>query len=111
VLSVFDFRAPSSMVQRYSTHHRSLYPHIASSRQHYVFTSHAGTALCVWDLRSMSAPLYEQSQHLSHSAVPAAGGPAWALPPARQPATCQALWLDTDDDVLLGRADNGEWQV
>jgi hypothetical protein len=112
VLCLFDLRSPDGEAQRYSTHHRSLYPNIASARQHYLFTSHAGCALCAWDLRNMSSPLYEQSRHLNHLAAPAAEegqGPAtpWPLPPADKPASCQGLWLACDEDVLLGRADNG----
>lgn len=33
---------------------RSLYPNIRVVRQHYVFTSHAGAPLAVWDRRSES---------------------------------------------------------
>jgi len=43
-------------VQYYSTHHRSLYPHIATARQHYFFTSHAGSPVCCWDLRRVRKP-------------------------------------------------------
>ena len=44
-----------AQVQYYSTHHRSLYPHIATARQHYFFTSHAGSPVCCWDLRHVRA--------------------------------------------------------
>ena len=40
-----------AQVQYYSTHHRSMYPHIVSTRETYLFTSHAGSPLCAWDLR------------------------------------------------------------
>ncbi len=33
---------------------RSLYPNIRVVRRHYVFTSHAGAPLAVWDRRSES---------------------------------------------------------
>ena len=40
-----------AQVQYYSTHHRSLYPRIVSTRETYLLTSHAGSPLCAWDLR------------------------------------------------------------
>ncbi len=38
-------------VQRFGTHHRSLYPHMCCARGTYIFTSHAGKPLCVYDKR------------------------------------------------------------
>ena len=40
-----------SQVQAYSAHHRSLHPHIISTRETYLLTSHAESPLCAWDLR------------------------------------------------------------
>lgn len=50
-LCVFDTRAGLAMVQRYSIHHRSLYPIMTCARGHYLFTSHVGAPLAVWDKR------------------------------------------------------------
>lgn len=50
-ISVYDLRASLAMASRYSTHHRSLFPRLVRARSHYIFTSHAGNPLCVWDLR------------------------------------------------------------
>ena len=38
-------------VQVHSTHHRTLFPRIVSTRETYLLTSHAKSPLCVWDLR------------------------------------------------------------
>lgn len=35
---------------------------MCSARGHFLFTSHVGKPLCVWDRRSMSAPLHESEQ-------------------------------------------------
>lgn len=50
-LCFFDCRATQAMVARFSTAHRSLYPHIEAVRQHFLLTSHAGTPVAVWDCR------------------------------------------------------------
>ena len=50
-LCVFDTRAGLDMVQRYSIHHRSLYPIMTCARGNYLFTSHVGAPLTVWDKR------------------------------------------------------------
>jgi len=50
-LCVFDTRAGLDMVQRYSIHHRSLYPIMTCARGHFLFTSHVGAPLAVWDKR------------------------------------------------------------
>lgn len=50
-LCMFDVRSPGAMVQRNSTHHRSIGPSMCTARDHYIFTSHAGNPLCVWDRR------------------------------------------------------------
>lgn len=42
------------MVQRYSIHHGSLYPVMPCARGNYLFTSHFGTPLAVWDKRWVS---------------------------------------------------------
>lgn len=49
----------AGLAQRFSLHHRSLYPRLVALREHYVLTSHAGSALVVHDRRAMSAPLFE----------------------------------------------------
>lgn len=54
-LCMFDCRAPLGMVARYATHHRSMYPHLETAREHYLFTSHAGTPVAVWDCRRVGA--------------------------------------------------------
>ena len=50
-LCVFDTRAGLDMVQRYSIHHRSLYPIMTCARGSFLFTSHVGAPLTVWDKR------------------------------------------------------------
>ena len=50
-LCVFDTRAGLDMVQRYSIHHRSLYPIMTCARGNFLFTSHVGAPLAVWDKR------------------------------------------------------------
>ena len=57
-----DTRIPAGLAARYSLHHRSLYPRLAATRNHWIFTSHADKPLCVWDLRRMSVPLFEQER-------------------------------------------------
>ena len=57
-LCVFDTRAGVSMVQRYSMHHRSLFPRMACARSNYLFTSHVGAPLAVWDKRWASKAAY-----------------------------------------------------
>ncbi|PSC71937.1 F-box only 3 isoform X2 [Micractinium conductrix] len=42
-LCVFDARCSQAQVGRYSTGHRSLYPHLVIVRGHYLLSSHAGT--------------------------------------------------------------------
>ena len=54
----------------------------------------------------MSAPLYEQAHNLNnfiHSWNPH----PLPLGPAQRPSEHQGLFLATDDDVLIGRAENG----
>ena len=50
-ICMFDMRSGLDNVMRYSTHHRSLYPAMACARGHFLFTSHVGTPLTVWDKR------------------------------------------------------------
>lgn len=104
-LCTFDARAGPAATARFGIHHRSLYPNLRVARQHYVFTSHAGAPLAVWDRRRMSCPLYEE-EHLPHfpGARACAGLP---LPPPTRAAEHQGLFLDTDGDRLVGRAENG----
>ena len=52
-------------VQRFSIHHKSLFPRIVAAREHYFCTSHLGQPFCAWDSR--------------HAARRAAACPAWAL--------------------------------
>eukprot|EP00884_Botryococcus_braunii_P020162 jgi/Botrbrau1/682/Bobra.160_2s0006.1 len=106
-ICIFDLRASLPMVSRYSTHHRSLFPRIALARSHYLFTSHAGNPLCVWDLRQMSVQVYEEERLGSYSAKDPYLPEKYPLGPPDGPSSCQGLYLDTDGDVLLGRADNG----
>lgn len=40
-------------MQRFSTLHRSIYPHLQLARQHFLLTSHAGTPVAVWDRRQV----------------------------------------------------------
>ena len=40
-----------AQVQRFGTHHRSLYPRVCCARGTYILTSHVGTPVCVWDRR------------------------------------------------------------
>lgn len=45
-LSTLDVRCGRrGLTQRFGLHHRSLYPRLATAREHYIFTSHAGTPL------------------------------------------------------------------
>ena len=96
-----------AQVQRYGTHHRSLYPHMctARARDTYLFTSQVGAPLCCWDKRNMSCPVHESQQLGSFSR----SYPALPLQPPLQAATHSAMWLETDPggDLLIGRADNG----
>jgi hypothetical protein len=94
-------------VQRYGCHHRSLYPHMCSARGHFLFTSHVGRPLCVWDRRSMSMPVHESQQLGNFSwEYP----PAMPLPAPARGAAHSALYLEVDPggDVLVGRAENGK---
>ncbi len=61
-LCLVETRTPLGLAARFSLQHRSLYPRVASARDHYVFTSHADRPMCVWDLRKMSVPLFEQDR-------------------------------------------------
>ena len=45
---------PGAQVQRFGTHHRSLYPRICCARGTYIFTSHVGIPVCVWDRRQVT---------------------------------------------------------
>ncbi|KXZ56449.1 hypothetical protein GPECTOR_1g401 [Gonium pectorale] len=120
-LSTLDVRCPrGGLTQRFALPHRSLYPRLAAARQHYVFTSHASTALEVYDRRAMSAPLYTLHR-LPRPPPPeeevvvvkeAGGGEGaegdfgWQAGPAAVPSEHQGLWLEASDDVLLGREEN-----
>ncbi|KAL3156911.1 hypothetical protein ABBQ38_001175 [Trebouxia sp. C0009 RCD-2024] len=106
-LCVFDTRAGVSMVQRYSIHHGSLYPVMPSARGNYLFTSHFGTPLAVWDKRQMSHVVYEE-EYLGNFPKPETCKEA-ELPLAFPTAavTHQGLYLSTDGDQLVGRAENG----
>ncbi|KAG2440515.1 hypothetical protein HYH02_010393 [Chlamydomonas schloesseri] len=73
-LSTLDVRCGGGggrcgLTQRFGLHHRSLYPRLATAREHFVFTSHAGTPLEVHDRRAMSAPLFS----LAHLPRPSLG--------------------------------------
>ncbi|KAK9868483.1 hypothetical protein WJX84_003184 [Apatococcus fuscideae] len=105
LLCIFDTRASLSEVQRYSLPHRSLMPRLTCARDHYVFTSHVGAPLCTWDRRYMSMPLHQEDR-LWNIAGAELDAPLLFGPPSR-PVDHQALFLDTDGDVLLGRAENG----
>lgn len=95
------------MVQRYSIHHRSLYPIMTCARGNFLFTSHVGAPLAVWDKRQMSHAVYEEeylgnfpkTETFTNAEVP--------LPLPGRAADHQGLYLSTDGDQLLGRADNG----
>lgn len=58
VLCLVDVRAPCGMVARVSTSHRSVWPSLTTARGTFVFTSHAGVPLCVWDRRKLNAPVF-----------------------------------------------------
>ncbi|KAL3156915.1 hypothetical protein ABBQ38_001177 [Trebouxia sp. C0009 RCD-2024] len=106
-LCVFDTRAGMSMVQQYSIHHGSLYPVMPCARGNYLFTSHFGTPLAVWDKRQMSHVVYEE-QDLGNFPKSETYGEAevpLALP--TEAASHQGLYLSTDGDQLVGRAENG----
>ncbi|GAX82157.1 hypothetical protein CEUSTIGMA_g9585.t1 [Chlamydomonas eustigma] len=60
--SSVDMRTPCQIVQRFSMHNSSLYPLMASSRSHFIFTSHVDQPLAVWDRRNLSCPLFEQDR-------------------------------------------------
>ncbi|GLI68763.1 hypothetical protein VaNZ11_013254, partial [Volvox africanus] len=144
------------LTQRFGVQHCSLYPRLATAREHYVFTSHAGTALEVYDRRAMSVPLYtrsrmpwvpsgellaaemeggeigteqeaeqeaaerreeeedeEDGQYSDEEDGPMSSHfaeskfPAWSNRASAAQNRHQALWLESDGDVLLGRSDNG----
>ncbi|EFJ44770.1 hypothetical protein VOLCADRAFT_106229 [Volvox carteri f. nagariensis] len=135
------------LTQRFGLPHRSMYPRIATAREHYVFTSHAGIALEVYDRRAMSVPLYscarlpwrssgqeegeeeeggeeeEEGQegvgvleeeegdvgpvHASYYPDFRECNPGWSNRPAKANIRHQALWLESNGDVLVGRSDNG----
>ncbi|GIL72515.1 hypothetical protein Vretifemale_2871 [Volvox reticuliferus] len=143
------------LTQRFGVQHCSMYPRLATAREHYVFTSHAATALEVYDRRAMSVPLYtrsrmpwppsgellvaemegeearaeEEAEHKEAVESEEDGGedghynaaeagrmyshfakskfPAWSNRPSAAQNRHQALWLESDGDVLLGRSDNG----
>ncbi|KAG2446164.1 hypothetical protein HXX76_000759 [Chlamydomonas incerta] len=81
-LSTLDVRCGRrGLTQRFGLHHRSLYPRLATAREHYIFTSHAGTPLEVYDRRAMSSPLFSLA-HLPRPSLgeahAAAAGPAAA---------------------------------
>ncbi|KAL3146325.1 hypothetical protein ABBQ32_003018 [Trebouxia sp. C0010 RCD-2024] len=106
-LCVFDTRAGVSMVQRYSIHHGSLYPVMPCARGNYLFTSHFGTPLAVWDKRQMSHVVYEE-EYLGNFPKPETFSEAdlpLALPTSA--VSHQGLCLSTDGDQLVGRAENG----
>ncbi|GLC72438.1 hypothetical protein PLESTF_001247700 [Pleodorina starrii] len=138
-LSTLDVRC-GGLTQRFGLQHRSLYPRLATAREHYVFTSHAGTALEVYDRRAMSVPLYSRARLPSWPLVKEEllgeerwevgeerwevgeeeeGGEGeeeedreeplggWQEGPAPVLNRHCGLWLEANDDVLLGRADNG----
>ncbi|KAK9823580.1 hypothetical protein WJX72_003975 [[Myrmecia] bisecta] len=108
IICVFDIRVGLQMVQRYSTAHRSMYPAMRCARDHFIFTSHSGQPLCVWDKRYMSTTVYEE-EYLANFPMPAGEGGADLMPfgcPART-GEHQGLFLDTDGDLLVGRAENG----
>ncbi|KAL4856340.1 hypothetical protein ACK3TF_003150 [Chlorella vulgaris] len=104
-LCMFDLRAQQPMVARYSTHHRSLYPHLELVRDHFLLTSHAGLPVAVWDRRQMNAPVYEV--HRLSGKVSSTSGLPLDDPVEYELPTSQALHLSTTSDMLLGRADNG----
>ena len=54
----------------------------------------------------MSTPVHEE-QRLSHNSASPSYNAALPLRPPSSPAHSQGLRLSTNDDVLLGRADNG----
>lgn len=134
------------LTQRFGLAHCSLYPRLATAREHYVFTSHAGTALEVHDRRVMSVPLYtcarlpwpsygdatdgdgdteeyasedvdnEQQQvdeqeeaaspHLANVVMD--NTRVWRDRPSVHCNRHLGLSLEANNDVLLGRSDNGE---
>ncbi|DBA70062.1 TPA: hypothetical protein ACH3X2_012309 [Trebouxia sp. C0005] len=106
-LCVFDTRAGLAMVQRYSIHHRSLYPIMTCARGHYLFTSHVGAPLAVWDKRQMSHAVYEEEYLGNFPKTETFANAEVPLPLPDRAADHQGLYLSTDGDQLLGRADNG----
>ncbi|BDA47315.1 hypothetical protein COCOBI_10-1610 [Coccomyxa sp. Obi] len=105
-LCVFDLRSGTDMVQRFGTHHRSLYPHMCCARGTYIFTSHVGKPLCVYDKRSMSMPVWEEEQLGNYSRHYPESMP---LPEPTRPSEHNGMYLDVDEggDMLVGRAANG----
>jgi hypothetical protein len=55
----------------------------------------------------MSVPVYEEERLGSFSASDPYPLCKYPLGAPDEPSTCQGLYLDTDGDVLLGRANNG----
>lgn len=97
------------MVARYSTHHRSLHPHLELTRGHFCLTSHAGVPLAVWDRRQMNGPVYE-APPLPRELDPRLAASGWLPlehPELHEQPTSQGLHLSATSDLLLGRADNG----
>eukprot|EP00198_Chlamydomonas_reinhardtii_P013372 XP_001702709.1 predicted protein [Chlamydomonas reinhardtii] len=95
-LSTLDVRCGRrGLTQRFGLHHRSLYPRLATAREHYIFTSHAGTPLEVYDRRAMSSPLFSLAHlprpTLGEAHAAARGGQAAAAAAAATSgATCSA---------------------
>ncbi|DBB07120.1 TPA: hypothetical protein ACH3X1_011694 [Trebouxia sp. C0004] len=106
-LCVFDTRAGLEMVQRYSIHHRSLYPIMTCARGNFLFTSHVGAPLAVWDKRQMSHAVYEEEYLGNFPKTETFTDAEVPLPLPDRAADHQGLYLSTDGDQLVGRADNG----
>ncbi len=97
----------AGLAQRFSLHHRSLYPRLVAVREHYVLTSHAGSALVVHDRRAMSAPLFELG-HLPRPHVAPPGVHAQGEPQGMQQQEQEGC-AGGSGEAAAGVEGRGEW--
>ena len=80
------------IVQRFSLHHRSLFPIMTSARSNFIFTSHVDQPLAVWD-RYVGERLHGIVEEFTHRLFQACLRPLAAdLKYANKAATASARW-------------------